>query len=709
VLNQQVLSITYEYCGALSFNGGSGTEASPYLIASENTFYNLKHCVGSRFDSRYFRITKDLDFSNLSRSPEVRGDFYGQLDGGGFEIAGVTIPVGMPYSGLFERLVSAEVENLVLVDFNSPSPGGVYSGGLLAGRASTSIVASVSVVDSSITGPTQIGGLIGRLDSGNLLQGVYLSSLTVNATGKHVGGVIGFDSGGNSLDSIGAQVLSIGSPSTDVGGIVGRVAGSSTYSNISIGNSSINSSDNGGGIAGTTIPSTGLVVIDEVLVADVSLAGGGSTKGGVVGYGHGLVLTDADVMSVTLLLSSTSIHLGCAAGWLQGAGAIVERVTAQCSISGNAYIGGLVGVQQGNAITRFSSARASITGLGTSINSLGGLVGHLRPDSGSSAELSDCQSITSITAAAANSRHLGGAVGYMLGSNVVVRRVHTSGSITAGDDSGGVVGLSIAPSIIDDVSSGVVVSGRNDVGGVIGERQGSNVGLSNIFADGSVSGSSIVGGAIGRTAESQALVNARWNSTSTGRSLCVGSNSGLACINTTRGATPTIINPADNSSQTNSWVAPSGTATAGQTVDIYRSGNLIASVVADGVGAWILPSSQGLGHGYHLFTAKVGTSYHSAARSYSVRYTEGRMTSPTSGTTVSLPRPQICGTAAPLHKVTISFDNSMAGMGRANIDGSWCITPSSDLLPGSNAIKVYMDTFAQVQLSDTSATLSYVP
>ncbi len=216
---------------------GEGTAENPYQIGSKEDFdtfeYDLSRDSLTHGAGLYFLQT--ADFEAPPRSDAYEGRYYagclfaGSYDGGGHRIS-------LPYIGskeesdrsigLFNRLYNgAAIRNLIL----QPRMQGILSdGGALAGAAQDSVSIRNVTVDGSITGcgeriggfighatgylsftdchlfaevsgESQVGGLVGRMEHGRLkvdglsnLREDYATALfTVNASGPSAGGVAG--------------------------------------------------------------------------------------------------------------------------------------------------------------------------------------------------------------------------------------------------------------------------------------------------------------------------------------------------------------------------------------------------------------------------------------------------------------------------------------------------------------------------------------
>lgn len=110
----------YPIDGDLPFDGGKGTQDSPFLISSIEQFELLK----TNTADTYFKLTQDIDLGNLTE--RISSPFLGHLDGGGHKIT-------FSYAaGLFKQIASgASVKNLIVAGgITGDSPKGISIGRL---------------------------------------------------------------------------------------------------------------------------------------------------------------------------------------------------------------------------------------------------------------------------------------------------------------------------------------------------------------------------------------------------------------------------------------------------------------------------------------------------------------------------------------------------------------------------------------------------
>ncbi len=184
---------------------GSGTEADPYLIESNDQLYAIAH-----EPQVHYRLVADLDLQGRTFSSAIIPAFWGTFDGAGHSISHFTLE-GERNLGLFGTLrPDATVARLSLqrVHVLITGEGQIYSErvGTLAVRNRGEVADCSAVVDiTSIAGRARhIGGLIAANEGGQVLRCVALCSLAQPAfiprgpssvPLDYCGGLVGFNSG----------------------------------------------------------------------------------------------------------------------------------------------------------------------------------------------------------------------------------------------------------------------------------------------------------------------------------------------------------------------------------------------------------------------------------------------------------------------------------------------------------------------------------
>ena len=225
-------------CRADAFASGSGTEQDPYVIKTARQLSLLAYNVNTLqagYDSAYYRLDKNIDLSGKAWTPigTTNGTdtlfFKGHFDGNGKSIIGLTnngksdVDLGL-YSdelssvkglaasyGLFGFTQNVNISNLTMESASIDGSNHFKEAGIIIGMATGSTIMTNCTVDgdSSISGKSKIGGLIGYVnlsdfDNGlggnvNLTNCDFAGAVTVSAdrAGALVGAFCAHQSGYN--------------------------------------------------------------------------------------------------------------------------------------------------------------------------------------------------------------------------------------------------------------------------------------------------------------------------------------------------------------------------------------------------------------------------------------------------------------------------------------------------------------------------------
>ena len=300
---------------------------------------------------------------------------------------------------------------------------------------------SNSYAQGAVTGDSQMGGLVGRHLGGTISDSYALNQVT--GTDSRIGGLVGVnESNARIVNSHTRQEVRVRGKG-QVGGLVGENKGniSNSYARGSVtGNSQT------GGLVG--VNESNARIVNSHTRQEVRVSGKGQV-GGLVGENKG---------NISNSYAQGAVFGGSQTGGLVGVNESNARIVSshtrqKVRVSGKGQVGGLVGENKGNISNSY--ARGSVTGN----SQTGGLVG----------------------------LHLGGTISDSYARNEVVG---TAPGV------GGLVGVSESNARIvsSHVSRGSRVSGKNQVGGLVGENKGS---ISDSYARGTVSGDSQTGGLVG--------------------------------------------------------------------------------------------------------------------------------------------------------------------------------------------------------------------
>ncbi len=516
-----------------------GTATNPWLIKSKSDLIMLHVCLvddNTRARGLYFQQTDSI---NLASNEGGGGTgwvpvgynqigFSGHYDGNNKAMSGMLVNE-QPHDciGVFSILwPDASVKNLRLRDFRIDTKvTGRSSIGALCGLAWRGVVIeNVHLIGGTLSGKDKVGGIVG-LFGGSSLHNCTVSGVTnINATNEYAGGIAG------AMDpTVSAAVSDCSSGSSTLveagsyaGGIVGAILPSSTVSSITV-TGCINgayrvtaTNDYAGGILGYAKGKITLKGCNNDLDVNtnqsyVSSLMGNSYVGGLIGA----LQADGGESILSASTSSASIKagkefLGGLIGKVQGNGSLTIKnvlcgINGKTTLTGN-YAGGVIGATSVNTLIEASFEKLDVINNAEMVvtgNYVGGAVGY------SSAELTlrNLQSTSPITVIGS---HVGGLVGK--GATVIIDGAFVKGAgttkISGSSMVGGLVGsiengsLTVSSAAgSKDYFSGFVNNKGDDrsyCGGVLGYAKNSVVELTGVTVTGMVSGSTNIGGLIGK-------------------------------------------------------------------------------------------------------------------------------------------------------------------------------------------------------------------
>ena len=492
--NQYTISLIPTFDGA-----GSGSLGDPYIIT---TCAQLEGIQGDLTAHYRFNSPNDIiDCTGIDFQPIGQGDnngFTGVLEGLGRDSNDPTT-----------------IENVTI---NQPNQNRV---GIFAYTGSGAAIRNLHLVNGSVTGLYDIGSLIGYADGDITLDGIS-SNFSIGATDDYdEGGLIGnadFYGGSASNLSNLTYTGTIDVPEGDIGGIVGYVGIYDAGTHVQMNNDTIS----GGTIGSTT--GNAYSVGGLIGYAEVGGSGGDATA---------LTIDNANVSSTVSVNSGYDIGglIGNVQSYSNAGGTgsiVVTNSTASGNVSGNGYVGGLVGGiyaydSGGNATVELTGNTVTGNVTGTQ-GDIGGLVGQLNVYSDNAtlvkAIISGNHAIGHVT----GQDNVGGFIGGVdsMGPGVglfnesstgglIVNNNYATGQVTGdvqndgGSNAGGFIGYMACQSANSAVPYACVlssnyatgnVSGRNSVGGFVGQAQG-DIKIQDAYATGAVHGNQQVGGFAG--------------------------------------------------------------------------------------------------------------------------------------------------------------------------------------------------------------------
>jgi hypothetical protein len=370
-----------------AFAGGTGASGSPYQISTCAELLKIDDTTANL--SKAFLLTGNIDCTGVTVSPMVNGSTYftGTLDGGGFEIKGLSLSCSTVYCGLFHTVTSGTVKNIVFdapVVASTSSYVGVVAGSVGA-RTATAIFEDVVIRSMNVDASGVVGGIAGICTACSVAGGSVSGS--VDAGLDKVGGLFGLV--GEALYS---HLFSVGDVSTSadvsgrdyVGGIVGQAYRATYTSTVGVFQTtvsptvSVTGRDYVGGVVGHTSYTGGFNFEDIGSHASVS---GATYVGGIIGWSRGSSERVYRSYS-TGELSQTNSSCGSGVGGItasndsEGFLRIIESYSTS-SITGACRFGGLVGNASTNRCTITDSFfRGSLTRAAGSTDSvIGGITG----------------------------------------------------------------------------------------------------------------------------------------------------------------------------------------------------------------------------------------------------------------------------------------------------------------------------------------------
>jgi hypothetical protein len=201
------------------YDGGAGTEASPYLIRTAQQMNDIGAAPGDW--NKHFRLAADLDMSNYTGAAyniigtSMTQPFSGVFDGSGHAIFDFSVSTTQEfYTGLF-GYVTGEIKDLGLVRPFVLAQGSRV--GALVGYLDHGQITGCYNKGGSVSGDDDVGGLIGR-SAGRVFRSYSSGTVSGDA---YVGGLVGLITDEAVTTSFSKADVS---GKRDVGGLVGKTA-----------------------------------------------------------------------------------------------------------------------------------------------------------------------------------------------------------------------------------------------------------------------------------------------------------------------------------------------------------------------------------------------------------------------------------------------------------------------------------------------------
>ena len=413
------------------YAGGKGTQAAPWIIQTKE---QMSCMAGDMVDGsiRYYKLDADVDLTGESWTSLNGGEGnkqYISFDGANHSIKGLG-------TSLFAVLVGS-VKDLVIE--NASVDGGDAIAGILAntvGEGVETSIVNVDIKNSSITGTTYVGGLLGESDV--VLTISDCDVINTNASGTLTGGVVGFANNKMNMARCSYQGGTVTASARYAGGLVGSVGQfeGTVISDCSVKDAIINSTaDRVGGAIGQLQQKT---QISKLQVENTNVKGK-QNVGGAVGVCYGSVSgsrVSGGKIECTNTGNSTAANLGGFAGYFQHG--TMTACSASASI-GEGLSGGAVGANMGGLVGNFQKGtieKCYATGyVAGSYRYVGGLVGIA--DTAEDKVITDCYCTGNVSA----NSYTGGLIGGHNNGKLTVTRCYASGDVNAsGFAAGGLMG-----------------------------------------------------------------------------------------------------------------------------------------------------------------------------------------------------------------------------------------------------------------------------
>ena len=437
----------------------------------------------------------------------------------------------------------------------------------VGGLIGANIGGDVSNTDASgdVSGNVSVGGLVGvnqaeeellRVEDVSAMSGITYATASGNVTGGvAVGGLIGSNGG-----------IFGGAPG-------GFVAHSSASGTVTVTGELFEGEfveAVGGGLIGATlegtvgnVSATGDVLVDidvpetvTPMAANPLIQDPGeepeiaAIAGGLIGFAQGGFVAEATAVgAVTVLPIDGDVGFEAAGGLIGAttpgfvASPQVEDAAASGDVSAATNVGGLIGangitgagVFGGQPVPGADLLNVSASGTVSSSSEAGINVGGLL---GQNLDSTVEWAVATGDVDALNTTNVGGLIGYNNGTTLAddpviigmtVAESYATGSVSGGDNVGGLIGLNTEDLVTDSYAVGNVAASGENVGGLVGYNSGENATVTRAYAAGFVDADGpTVGGLVGSNVNNATVVDAYWDIETTEQAESAGNATGLA-------------------------------------------------------------------------------------------------------------------------------------------------------------------------------------
>ena len=175
-------------------SGNNGSQGKPYTIMSPEELQLLAIVVnkGNTLTCKYIQVCNNIDMYGIAFRPigvDSGSKFCGHFDGGGYIISNLNINIDDTCIGLFGFVNdnNATVQNITIS--NATINGDEYVGGIVGALDNGSIM-NCCVINSKITSSTRVhyyGAIVGKCEESGTLDHNYYDNSTVNEKTSNVG------------------------------------------------------------------------------------------------------------------------------------------------------------------------------------------------------------------------------------------------------------------------------------------------------------------------------------------------------------------------------------------------------------------------------------------------------------------------------------------------------------------------------------------
>lgn len=230
---------------------GEGTEESPFLISCTVEFNNFASLIknqNSVYGSKYYKLTENVDFNDVTLVPfgTATCPFTGTFDGNGYSLYNVSIN-NVENSGIIGYMTDGTVKNISVSYKDMTSRGSFstlkYFGGIVGNimpASSKTVTIEGCSTDGNIvlkdSNTVYAGGVVGQVkaESGNLSVTNCISHMSFDAqavSDSYVGGIVAYAKSGSSKDFSFKNCVSFGDMKLISNTISSTVAGFAAYVN----------------------------------------------------------------------------------------------------------------------------------------------------------------------------------------------------------------------------------------------------------------------------------------------------------------------------------------------------------------------------------------------------------------------------------------------------------------------------------------------